>query len=396
MTPNIRPVMTLALGLMLAASTARASGPLFEEDRATPADTTQAERRLAEQVIEKVNARYHHFARNAFLKAECTAEKEGQSIGTMAIQWFTPGKLAISFERASTTPPEDGVLEDFVRVALTESLLQGELAGLSLTARLEDRGFTMNLGAGGELVVPPRSYVVTAEDPVPAVQSQFFIISEKHELLFKVIRYAPGGKGELVGLRTVPAGDECYVQGLQWRTWDGPKSRVVDIEYTYFKQGGTPFVRRLEIASGESEQTRSMSETRSARWKVTTTRLTIEPRGDGAPATTTPADVAVAVMNAYRARDLSALARHATAQNRALLEELARQGAQHPRYQSLFEEGWRQDAIVQWDGKTGEVRYPTSSEAWVSVGKEGEEGRPVVVLRLDDNAWRFEDLKMTR
>lgn len=224
------------------------------------------------------------------------------------------------------------------------------------------------------------------------IESSF--ISEKYELLFKVIRYAPGGKGELFGLRTVPAGDERYVQGLQWRTWDGPRSQVVDIEYTYFKQDGTPFVRCLEIASAQTEQTRSMSETRSAKWKVTTTRLTVEPRGGGVPAPTTPADVAVAVMNAYRARDLATLARHATAQNRAMLDELARQGAQHPRYQSLFEEGWRQDAILRWDGKAGEVRYPSSSEAWVAVGKAEEQGQPVVVLRLEDNVWCFEDLRM--
>lgn len=110
-----------------------------------------------------------------------------------------------------------------------------------------------------------------------------------------------------------------------------------------------------------------------------------------------PAEAARAILTAYRARDLAALARSATADNRALLQEIAAQGEAHPRYRSVFG-GWRTAAVQAWDGRVGEVRYrdlrdgPRGTvEAQVAFGRSADEVF-VVTLELRGSTWLFEDI----
>jgi hypothetical protein len=107
---------------------------------------------------------------------------------------------------------------------------------------------------------------------------------------------------------------------------------------------------------------------------------------------------AIAVLNAYRAKDLKTLASFCDEDNRRLLEEIAAQGESHPRYKSLFQ-GWRWQAVSQWDGKIKEVRYwvrPSASgkkiEARAWFADLGPDEVVVVTLFLKDGKWMFDDV----
>lgn len=113
--------------------------------------------------------------------------------------------------------------------------------------------------------------------------------------------------------------------------------------------------------------------------------------------TTDARAVARAVLEAYRARDLAALAGYGTQDNRTLIAEIAAQGAAHPRYRSLFS-GWRWEAVETWDGQLGEVRYrdlrgaiQRTVRADVLFGRSPTEVF-VVSLELHEGRWQFEDI----
>jgi hypothetical protein len=106
---------------------------------------------------------------------------------------------------------------------------------------------------------------------------------------------------------------------------------------------------------------------------------------------TDPSATAAAVLNAYQAQDLEALAPLANRDNRELLHELAEQGDQHPRYRSIFS-GWRWDAVHSWDGVLGELRYRNANEALVSFAVLGPDEVAVVVLTWEEGGWAFEDV----
>jgi hypothetical protein len=106
---------------------------------------------------------------------------------------------------------------------------------------------------------------------------------------------------------------------------------------------------------------------------------------------TDPSATAAAVLSAYQAREVEALAPLANRDNRELLLELSAQGEQHPRYQSIFS-GWRWDAVHAWDGVLGEVRYRNAAEALVSFAELGPDEIAVVVLTWEEGGWAFEDV----
>jgi hypothetical protein len=109
-----------------------------------------------------------------------------------------------------------------------------------------------------------------------------------------------------------------------------------------------------------------------------------------------PSEVARTALVAYQQRDLHALARLASAYNRPLIAEIARDGQAHPRYHSLFgEDSWRWQGVRDWDGRILDVRYRGPSNrpvAQVKFGTLGEREALVVTLEWRDNGWWFEDV----
>lgn len=101
-----------------------------------------------------------------------------------------------------------------------------------------------------------------------------------------------------------------------------------------------------------------------------------------------------AVLTAYKAKDLAALAEYSTTSNKNLLEKVAAQGENHPRYQSIFS-GWRREAVERWQGKLGEIRYKQMAGApvaQVQLVELGEDKIAVVTLAWEKDRWCFEDI----
>lgn len=117
---------------------------------------------------------------------------------------------------------------------------------------------------------------------------------------------------------------------------------------------------------------------------------------------TDAASTAQAILKAYAAKDLPAMAELSTADNREIMQELIKQGENHPRWRSIFS-GGRWQAVSTWNGKLGEIRYfeRTGTEkkyldARVQFG-EAESGKLVVVtLSWEGGKWCFEDVNFPR
>lgn len=102
---------------------------------------------------------------------------------------------------------------------------------------------------------------------------------------------------------------------------------------------------------------------------------------------------AMAVLRAYKARDLRSLAALSTRGNRKMFAEIAARGEAHPRYRSIFK-GWRWRAVEAWNGKLGQTRYIGGSpprRARVVFHKMAKE-LAVVTLDWQDGMWAFEDI----
>lgn len=102
---------------------------------------------------------------------------------------------------------------------------------------------------------------------------------------------------------------------------------------------------------------------------------------------------AMAVLRAYKARDLRSLATLSTRGNRKMFAEIAARGEGHPRYRSIFK-GWRWRAVEAWNGKLGQTRYIGGSpprRARVVFHKMAKE-LAVVTLDWQDGMWAFEDI----
>ncbi len=111
---------------------------------------------------------------------------------------------------------------------------------------------------------------------------------------------------------------------------------------------------------------------------------------------TDPASVARAALQAYRSKDIAALEAVVHPDNRAILEEIRRDGEAHPRWASLFApDAWRWRAVQGWDGRIGEVRTfgeGSRSAAMVRFGEMGASEVLVVALEFRDGRWWFEDI----
>ncbi len=107
-----------------------------------------------------------------------------------------------------------------------------------------------------------------------------------------------------------------------------------------------------------------------------------------------------AILNAYRARDVIALAGLVNPTNRRIFVELAEQGEKHPRYSSIFgEASWRSRVVQSWDGNLGEVRYRhyvgtarNDYEAQVKFAEIGPDEFAVVTLTWAEGKWNWEDI----
>ena len=117
---------------------------------------------------------------------------------------------------------------------------------------------------------------------------------------------------------------------------------------------------------------------------------------------TDAAATAQAVLKAYAAKDLPAMAELSTADNRVIIQELIKQGESHPRWRSIFS-GGRWQAVSTWNGKLGEIRYFERTaidtkhfEARVQFGETEPEKLVVVTLSWEGGKWCFEDVNFPR
>ena len=115
------------------------------------------------------------------------------------------------------------------------------------------------------------------------------------------------------------------------------------------------------------------------------------------------AATAQALLKAYAAKDLTAMAELSTGDNREIIQELIKQRENHPRWHSIFL-GGRWEAVSKWNGKLGEVRYfertAASGTKYVDARVQFAETEPdkVVVVNLswEDGKWCFEDVNFPR
>ena len=112
------------------------------------------------------------------------------------------------------------------------------------------------------------------------------------------------------------------------------------------------------------------------------------------PAKATPQQVAQGFLKAYRAKDCQAMGKYANRISRRLLAEMARQGASHPRWRSLFDESsHRRMAVRFWNGRIGRVGHPKPNTVWVEFNTMPKARQiVVVVLEREDGAWAVEDI----
>lgn len=104
-----------------------------------------------------------------------------------------------------------------------------------------------------------------------------------------------------------------------------------------------------------------------------------------------PSAVASAFIEAYKARDLKAMAPLVNANNAKLFEKLAVEGKSGRTYDRVFS-GWRAEAVDGANGITGPVRLrDDGAEALVPIGEAG--GETFVIVLTDEPAgWAVEDI----
>ncbi len=105
-----------------------------------------------------------------------------------------------------------------------------------------------------------------------------------------------------------------------------------------------------------------------------------------------------AILTAYKGRDVIALAGLTNPTNKRIFVELAEQGADHPRYASIFG-GWRWEIVQGWDGEVTQARYRhfvgtarDEYQAQVKFADMGSDEVGVVTMTWEDDKWSFEDI----
>ena len=164
-------------------------------------------------------------------------------------------------------------------------------------------------------------------------------------------------------------------------------------ERTYDAASG--LMTAFKAAGGPGDLAKSVIQGRLTKGALGAPRAADE-RPASAPVATgeSPDSVARAVLVAYRAKDVNALAQLAIDENRKMLDEMAEQGMKHPRYKSLFGDNWRMQAVAAWDERTLTVRLPAPTQAWVAFLEESKAARVIVValIREGSGPWRFSDI----
>lgn len=105
-----------------------------------------------------------------------------------------------------------------------------------------------------------------------------------------------------------------------------------------------------------------------------------------------------AILQSFQNKDLRTLAELAIKRHRYQWLELAENGINHPAYFKVFS-GWRWQAVFEWDGDIGDVRYRhyvgTSRDEYVANVKFADIELPeiaVVNMIWEDGKWVFEDI----
>ena len=104
-----------------------------------------------------------------------------------------------------------------------------------------------------------------------------------------------------------------------------------------------------------------------------------------------PSAVASAFIEAYKARDLKAMAPLVNANNTEIFARLAAEGPSGRTYDRVFS-GWRAEAVDGANGVTGPARLRRDgAEALVPIGQAG--GETFVIVLTDEAAgWAVEDI----
>lgn len=116
-------------------------------------------------------------------------------------------------------------------------------------------------------------------------------------------------------------------------------------------------------------------------------RAADEPKVDRAD----PVATAKAVLKAYKAKDLKAIADLSTEANQKFFRDMAEQGEKHPRYKSLFE-GWRWEAVSGWTDAAEGPRYRAVKSIVKFAELKGGD-LAVVAMRKEGEKWSFDDLQ---
>lgn len=106
---------------------------------------------------------------------------------------------------------------------------------------------------------------------------------------------------------------------------------------------------------------------------------------------TDPAAVAVAFLNAFKAKDVIAMAPLSNETNREMFTSLAAEGEAHKAYNDVFS-GWRFDSAVAWDGTVQPTRYKENGEAVVAFHQMPDDEVAVIVLTKENGIWGIEDI----
>ena len=105
--------------------------------------------------------------------------------------------------------------------------------------------------------------------------------------------------------------------------------------------------------------------------------------------------VAKATLTAFRDKDFGTLALLSAGNNREFFEAMKAEGESHRGWDQFFGDGWRAEAIRNWDGTLDGPRYETRGDdvqAFVAFGSAGDETMVVVLNRAGKCDWRIEDI----
>ncbi|MDD4892198.1 MAG: hypothetical protein PHU85_19935 [Phycisphaerae bacterium] len=363
---------------------------------APPANEAEAAARRGTEVLKAVNAGYFHFDPNVQFEAACGVKKDGKAVGKLDLKFFCPGKFQIDFKPDESAGQEDGRGRELFRDAISAAMIEYGITDHGFTGKSQDKDAKSQV-AGVDVAVPAGGHVLSLAQRPDSVRQEIYVISPDCQ----VLQYAseqednkPGIRGTSYTVKTRKVDGKYYVESVDRRVADtigGDANSVrekVVTEFTYMKKDGTPFFKRLEIT--ETKKAAADAQPKTTAWLIETENVTFKKEAAAAGAAD-PAAAAELILKAYKDKDVGELRKHAANVNQEILGELADQGVKHPRYNSLFGDGWRMAAVTAWDGKVGPVRYRSPTEALVVFGRN-KTGYVIVTLVQENDKWCFKDV----